>query len=331
VPDHGRLDDPVTQGVRVGFHEDWGTRAARWAGVRSEWVDLGGTRAHVLRADGAEQGPPQVLVHGLGGAATNWLEVLPDLARRGPVVAPDLPGFGRTRPPRSQASRVTTNARFLKALLDELGFERAVVHGNSMGGLLSVLLAELAPERLAGLVLTSPAMPSPRSRVHRTDPRTVARFAPFVLPGVGRLVLARMWAQMTPDQLYADTAGFVHGNPERLREELVEVAVENVAYGRDQEWRVRGFATAAESLVAMLVGGRRVWRAVDRLTVPTLLLWGDADALVGPAVIDGLRRRRPDWDHHTFTDVGHCPQLEAPRDYVSVAGAWTAELPVVVA
>jgi pimeloyl-ACP methyl ester carboxylesterase len=308
--------------VRVGFHEDWGTRAARWSGVRSEWLTVGGARAHVLRADGVGDGPPQLLVHGLGGAATNWLEVLPALARRGPVLAPDLPGFGRTRPPRSQASDVRSNARFLRALLDRVGYGRVVVHGNSMGGLLSVLLADLAPERVAGMVLTSPAMPSPRSHVHRTDPRTVARFAPFVVPGVGRLVLARMWASMSPAELYADTAGFVHGDPERLREELVEVAVENVAYGRDQEWRLRGFATAAQSVVAMLLGGRSLWRAVDRLRVPTLLLWGDEDALVGPAVIDGLRRRRPDWDHHTFVGVGHCPQLEAPREYVAVTDDW---------
>jgi pimeloyl-ACP methyl ester carboxylesterase len=314
----------------VGFHEDWGARAARWAGVRSEWLTLGGTRAHVLRADGAEEGPPQLLVHGLGGTAANWLEVLPDLARRGPVVAPDLPGFGRTRPPRSQASRVRGNARFLKALLDRLELDRVVVHGNSMGGLLSVLLAELAPGRVAGLVLTSPAMPSPRSRLHHTDPRTVARFAPLALPGVGRLVLARMWANTTAAELYADTAGFVHGDPARLREELVEVAVENVAFGRDQEWRVRGFATAAQSLVAMLVGGRGLWRTVDQLAVPTLLLWGDEDALVGRAVIDGLRRRRPDWDHHVFAGVGHCPQLEAPADYVAVTEGWAARLPATV-
>jgi pimeloyl-ACP methyl ester carboxylesterase len=315
----------------VGVHDDWGVRASRWAGVRSEWLHLGGTRAHVLRADDGGDGTPQLLVHGLGGASSNWLEVLPGLARRGPVLAPDLPGFGRTRPPRATASRVGANARFLRALLDELGWDRVVVHGNSMGGLLSVLLADLAPERVTGLVLTSPALPSPRTRVHHTDPRTMLRFAPFVVPGVGRLVLRRMWSQMTPVEMFEDTAGFVHGDRARLADELVEVAVDNLAYGRDQPWRIAGFAAAAESVVGMLVGGRRLWRAVDQLSVPTLLLWGDADTLVGPAVIEGVRGRRPDWDHHTFAGVGHCPQLEAPGDYLGVTGEWTDRLPMVAA
>jgi pimeloyl-ACP methyl ester carboxylesterase len=315
----------------VGVHDDWGVRASRWAGVRSEWLHLRGTRTHVLRAGEEGEGTPQLLVHGLGGASSNWLEVLPGLARRGPVLAPDLPGFGRTRPPRANASRVGANAHFLRALLDELGWDRVVVHGNSMGGLLSVLLADLAPERVAGLVLTSPALPSPRTRVHHTDPRTMLRFAPFVVPGVGRLVLRRMWSQMTPIEMFEDTAGFVHGDRGRLADELVEVSVDNLAYGRDQPWRIAGFAAAAESVVGMLVGGRRLWRAVDQLAVPTLLLWGDADTLVGPAVIDGVRGRRPDWDHHTFTGVGHCPQLEAPGDYLGVAGRWADRLPMVAA
>lgn len=311
----------------MGVHDDWGVRAARWGGVRSQWLEVGGTRVHALTADGPPdvQGPPQLLVHGLGGSAANWLEVLPELARRGPVVAPDLPGFGRTEPPRADASRVSSNARFLRALLDVLGWDRVIVHGNSMGGLLAVLLAELAPSRLDGLVLVSPALPTPRTQVHRTSPATLLRFAPFALPGLGRRVVTRMWARLTPDELYQDTATMVHGDPDRLRPELVEVAVENLAFGREQPWRIDGFASAAESVVALLAGSRRLWRAVDLLEVPTLLLWGDADTLVGASTIAGLRRRRPDWDHHVFASVGHCPQLEAPRSYVEVVEGWSPE------
>lgn len=304
-------------------HQDWGEVCERWQGVRSEYLDVHGTRVHVLRADGDSERTGHLLVHGLGGAATNWLEVLPALARLGPVVAPDLPGFGRTRPPRPGASRVDVNARFLRALLDHLGWDRAVVHGNSMGGMLAVLLAELAPERVDRLVLASPALPSPRTAMHRTSPRTLARFAPFVFPGLGRILLTRLWARATPEQLWQESLEFIHADPGRVHPELYEVGLANVALGCEQAWRVDGMATAAESLVARLLRSGRLWRAVDELDAPTLLLWGDEDQLVGRAVVDEARRRRPDWDHMVFDGAGHCPQVEVPERYVAVVSSWS--------
>jgi pimeloyl-ACP methyl ester carboxylesterase len=306
----------------VEFHEDWGERCSRWDGVYSEYLDLHGTRVHVLRSDGPAERTGHLLVHGLGGAATNWLEVMPAIARLGPVVAPDLPGFGRTRPPRPGASRVDVNARFLRALMDHLGWERAVVHGNSMGGMLGILLGDLAPSRIEGLVLASPALPSPRAEVHRTSPRTLVRFAPFVFPGLGRVVLSRMWARTTPEQLWQETLEFVHADPGRVRPEFREVGLANVTFGRQQAWRVDGLASAAESLVARLVRSGRLWQAVRELEAPTLLLWGDQDRLVGRAVFEEARRRRPDWDHVVFEGAGHCPQIEIPERYVDAVASW---------
>lgn len=309
----------------MNFHDDWGERCARWDGVRSEEVDVQGTPVHVLRADGPADGTPHLLIHGLGGAATNWLEVLPALARLGPVLAPDLPGFGRTRPPRPGASRVGANARFLRALLDRLGWDRVVLHGNSMGGMLGVLLAEHAPERIDRLVLTSPALPSPRTSLHRTPPRTLVRFAPFVLPGLGRLVLSRVWARATVEQLWRDNVEHLHADPARVQPEFAEVGKANLELGKQQPWRVEGLATAAESLMGRLMAAGRLWRVVAQVEAPTLLLWGDADQLIGRPVIDEVRRRRPDWDHEVLEGAGHCPQIEVPARYVDAIATWTPQ------
>jgi hypothetical protein len=68
---------------------DWSERCSRWAGIRSEQLDVQGQQAHVLRADGpTDDGLPQLLIHGLGGAAVNWIEVMGEIAPHGPVVAP---------------------------------------------------------------------------------------------------------------------------------------------------------------------------------------------------------------------------------------------------
>lgn len=309
------------------LHEDWGVRSERWRGVRSEEIDVLGTPVHVLRADGPADGVPHLLVHGLGGASINWLEVLPSLARLGPVVAPDLPGFGRTRPPRPRGSRVGANARFLRVLLDRLGWDRVVLHGNSMGGMLGILLADREPQRIDRLVLASPALPSPPAALHRTRPETLARFAPFVLPGMGRVVLSRLWARTSAEDLWRESVAYLHADPSRVRPELSEVGLANVEFGLQRPWRLEGMASAAESLVARLMVANGLWRAVEAVAAPTLLLWGDGDRLIGRAVIDEVRRRRPDWDHEVFEDTGHCPQIEVPERYVDAVASWSPVRP----
>jgi pimeloyl-ACP methyl ester carboxylesterase len=313
----------------VTRHDDWGVRAERWTGIRSEVHRVRGTDVHLLRHDAApgapEGAPTQLLVHGLGGAATNWIEVLARFAEHGPVVAPDLPGFGRTPPPRPSASGVPINVRFVRTLAGELGLDRVVLHGNSMGGLIGVLLAELEPDLVERLVLVNPALPAPLRDSHAISPQALARFAPFVVPPVGRAVLRRMWDRSTPEGMYADTATFVHADPDRIAPEVVDVGVANLRYGREQPWRLDGFVAAATSVVhAMTVGRRRLSEAIAGLSAPTLLLWGDGDRLVGRHVIDHLRDVRPDWDAHVFEDVGHAPQVEAPDDYVRVVADWFA-------
>lgn len=311
-------------------HEDWGVRADRWRGIRSEVVDVHGTDVHVLRHDAAPDvptdAPAHLLVHGLGGSATNWLEVVRDLSRHGPVVAPDLPGFGRTRPPTRRAARTAVNARFLRAFTATLGLDRVVVHGNSMGGLLAVLFADHDPDRVERLILVDPALPAPLRSLHRLSPQTLARFAPFLLPPLGRAGLRLAWRRGTGESLWQDTVDFVHGDPGRLSPEIAEIGVQHLDWAREQPWRLDGFVMAATSLVGSLtVGGRALTATVERVGAPTLLLWGDADRLVGRDVVDHLVDRRPDWAVHVFPSVGHVPQLEAPHDYVEVVGRWLAE------
>lgn len=311
------------------MHEDWGVRSERWAGVRSEWVDVVGTRVHVLRADATHDAPadalPQLLLHGLGGAATNWIEVVRGLAAHGPVIAPDLPGFGRTEPPHARAARLPSASRFLRAFTRELGIERAVVHGNSMGGLLALRLADLDPERVAALVLVDPALPAPLRSLPRLRPATLGRFAPFAVPAVGKAMLGRAWRRLDAERLWADNLAFIHGDGSRLSPEMSRVGTENLEFGRQQPWRLDAFTVAATSVVrAITVGGSQLRRAVDGVSVTTLLLWGDADRLVGRPVIDALVARRPDWSLHVFETVGHAPQVEVPDDYLAAIGRWYA-------
>jgi pimeloyl-ACP methyl ester carboxylesterase len=311
---------------------DLAARSERWAGLRSEFVDVRGTRVHVVRggrsaADGGDP-TPHLLVHGLGGNASNWFEVMQALGHDREVIAVDLPGFGRTVPPRASASRVRANARFLPVFCDALGIERAVVHGNSMGGLVAVLHAALAPERVDRLVLAAPALPSARADLTQLPPMALTRFAPFVVPGAGTSLLRMVWNRSSVDFLMEEAVKFTTHDPAALSLEMLEIMRENIAYAKRHAWRIESLAYATESLVSALVGGREVNDAIGRATARTLVVWGDGDPLVGRPVLDHLGDLRPDWRIVELASVGHVPMMDAAERYVATVAGWMAGRPV---
>jgi pimeloyl-ACP methyl ester carboxylesterase len=303
-------------------HDDWGVRTPRWAGVRSDWVDVHGTSVHVLAADGSAGGTPHLLVHGLGGGSTNWLEVIAPLSARGPVVAPDLPGFGRTEPPYARAARIDLNARFLRALLDALGWDRVVLHGSSMGGTVAVLLADLLGPRVERLVLVAPALPGRTRDLRRLDRLTVRRFAPFLVPPLGGAVLRRTYHGTSPEQLWDENAAFVHADPSRVSPEMRELGLAGLRDAVSTPWRLPAFGHAATSVVRAVLARRALDRAVARIDAPTLVLRGDDDRLVARGVVERLTALRPDWTLVSLGDAGHAPMIETPDRYLAAVGDW---------
>lgn len=304
------------------MHRDWGELDPAWAGIRSEIVPIAGTPVHLLRADGPRHGPTQLLIHGLGGTAVNWLEVIRPLSERGPVLVPDLPGFGRTQPPRARASRVEQNLAFLQALLRAEGLTRVEVHGNSMGGMLATLLAAEEPHFVDRLVLANPALPGPTARLRELDPMTFRTFAPFAVPGIGERRMTAWYRTMTAEALVEENAGFVHVDPDRIRPALTAAHIDNAAYGKRHPWRIESFAAAAGSVVKLLLQRGRLDAALANVAAPTLLLWGDGDRLVGRPVIERVRQRRPDLTYVELAGVGHAPMMEVPDRYVAAIAAW---------
>lgn len=114
------------------------------------------------------KGFPLVLVHGFPLNHTIWDPMVPLLQERARVILPDLRGHGRSPAPDGVYS-MSALAADLAALLDELGVERAVLAGHSMGGYASLAFAQTYPQRLAGLALVAslPAADSPERREGR--------------------------------------------------------------------------------------------------------------------------------------------------------------------
>ena len=307
-------------------YRDWGERSPRWAGIRSQTVEVCGSSVHFLRADAARpDAPAHLLIHGMAGSATNWLDTIRPLTAHGRVIAPDLPGTlaGHTASPHRSAARAENNARFLRAFTATLGLRDVVAPGWSMGGLVALLFAGLAPERVGGLVLVAPALPGPLSAAQALGWQTLGRLTvsavPPVLRGLLRLTGRRLleWKKRRYDLA---TYG---GDPSRLSHDITALWAEELDEMRARPDRLPDAVAAFASAVsAMYVNRRPVREAIGRVAVPALLLWGDQDPLIGRPVIDDLTARRPDWSLHVFESVGHLLPVEVASACADVIGGW---------
>ena len=118
---------------------------------------------YVRRAEG-EGREPALFVHGLGGASTNWTDLMGLLRHQLDGRALDLPGFGQSPPPASGSYRVGAHAKAVVELLERQ--DRGPVHlfGNSLGGAVSIRVASRRPDLVRTLTLVSPALPDLRPR-----------------------------------------------------------------------------------------------------------------------------------------------------------------------
>jgi pimeloyl-ACP methyl ester carboxylesterase len=284
----------------------------------SRWTDIGGP-VHYLDFGGPAGGPVIICVHGLGGAAVNWMAVAPLLTGCCRVLAPDLAGHGLTRSA-GRGTGVAANRALLHQFMASVPPGPAILMGNSMGGMISLLEASAAPAAVAGLILVDPALPVVPAR---PDPVLAAMFALYLTPGLGRAVMARR-RRLSAEQFVASVLGLCCVNPSRVAADVVarhlKLADQRVTFAGAE----RDFATALRSVVATAsYPGRRAYRRqIGSITCPVLLIHGTGDRLVPIAVTRAAARANPAWSLAEIAGVGHVPQLEAPAETARVITGW---------
>jgi pimeloyl-ACP methyl ester carboxylesterase len=296
------------------------TNEERPAHGRNGVVDLGGP-VHYVDFGGPATGPAVVLVHGLGGSHLNWDLFAPLLTGHARVWALDLPGFGRSEPGERTAS-VSANAATLQRFLGEVVGEPAVLIGNSMGGMLSILATGERPEAVTGLVLLDPAVPGPRRAV---DPLVALMFLIYAVPFLGERFLRVRRTRSTDVARVREMLVLCGIDPDDVPPEVIDRSVTLLEEREDVEGMDRAFLVAARSLLRLLVDPRRYRTAMASIEVPVLLVHGDRDRLVPVAAARDIARRHPAWRYLELPDVGHVPQLQVPERLAADVLAWLDE------
>jgi pimeloyl-ACP methyl ester carboxylesterase len=253
----------------------------------------------------AGSGPPLLLIHGIGDSSATWRTVLPHLARKHLVIAPDLLGHGMSAKPRADYS-VAAYANGMRDLLGVLGIDRVTLVGHSLGGGVAMQFAYQFPEKTERMVLVASGgagrAVSPLLRA-ATLPFASGALAGVRLPG-SRLVL-----------------GAAVGLLERLDTGL-GLDAPDLRRVVDALPDARSRAAFIRTLRAVVDWRGQVVTMLDRCYLargmPTLLVWGSRDSVLPVGHAYQARAAMPGSRLEIFEGAGHFPFRSDPRRFVDL-------------
>lgn len=314
-----RVSSPVMRPFQQGRFEDlpelpriphaYGETTAREVIVRSRV--LGEVRTHVRELG---DGPPLLLVHGLMTTSYSWRWVFRGLAARFRVIAPDLPGCGRSAKPLEHVYSARNLATFVGELAEALGVRGCPVVGNSLGGFLAMRMVLDDPESASRLlVIHSPIFP--QARYH-------ALHAALSVPGARRLLVRVI--QRGPER-WAHRNVHYYDESRKSREEAREygapLATDDGAMGfvkyLAETVAPEGFSTIVRDLGAKRARG-------EAFPVPLTLVYARRDPMVPPWNGERLARLVPDARMVWLEDSSHFPQVDSPERLVEIIDGWAS-------
>lgn len=278
--------------------------------------DRPGQHLRVSRPDGSElhveitgrtDGPTVVFTHGWGATATEWGQIRRHLADRYRLVSWDLRGLGRSNGPKERNFGIDRMTDDLRAVLDAVGGGPAVLVGHSIGGMILLNLAKLHPEelggRVAGLVL---------SQTTHTNPTHTTKLGGF-LAAIQKPVLeplAWLMVVFSPLVWVMNALSYLNGSAHWSNYQQV--------FSWAGTWGQVEFATryvlwvwpAAYARGALGMFKFHATDALNRVTVPTLVITADRDTMTVPAASETIRGGIPGAELITLSPSGHMGPIQ---------------------
>lgn len=262
-----------------------------------------------LHYNEAGEGPVVVALHGGGPGASgydNYHLNLPTLTKHFRVLCVDLPGYGLSES-NFEGNHYANSAKAIVGLLDQLGIEKAHYLGNSMGGGVSLRTALNYPERVNRMVQIAPG--GANVSLFSADPSEGARVmrAFYDEPGPSREKMAAFLRVLIHD-------------PALVTDELIDARYAAAIKQGKQQAMNKALGTVEQRSVPKHEDPeRQLWRHLEEVPHPTLLVWGRDDRinLVGAAFLP--LKRLQNASLHVFGNCGHSVQIDRAEDFNTLA------------
>ncbi len=247
-------------------------------------------------------GPVLLLLHGLGCDSTTWKTVMPELAKRYTVIAPDLLGHGASDKPNADYS-LGGYANGMRDLLTVLGIDKVTVVGHSLGGGIAMQFAYQYPERSERVVLVSTG---------GLGPEVTPMIRMLTVPGAGGFIAAATSRPLRPI----------------VSRSMRELSRLHTPHTRDLDEVARIYESLADSATRMAV--RRVtsnvlnWhgqyitmtdRAYLARLMPLMVVWGKDDVVIPSSHAQVAMAYATSAEVHILDDSGHFPHKDHPEEF----------------
>lgn len=267
----------------------------------SRFVPVRPHRWHLQDTGG--EGPVLLLLHGAGASSHSWRGLLPRLAPRFRILAPDLPGQGFTRAGRGTRRTPEAMAADLARLLGAEGLSPAAIVGHSAGAAVALRLAQALPAPPRAVVGINAALANFRG------------LAGWLFPALARLMaLNPLTAQFLALGSSAPTvARLIESTGSRLDAEGIELYRRLMA---DRRHVAGTLAMMAQWRLDPLIAD------LPRIALPVLLIAGGRDAAVPPGTAAEAAARLPAAEVATLPGLGHLAHEEAPEAVAALIAGW---------
>jgi pimeloyl-ACP methyl ester carboxylesterase len=248
---------------------------------------IAGCKIRLLRGG---RGAPLLYLHGAGGGGI-WMPFMEKLSENFDVIAPEHPGFGESEMP-DWLDNVGDLAYFYLDFIKRLGLNGLTLVGSSLGGWTAAEIAVRSCHDLKALVLSCPA------GIH--------------VKGVSKGDLFLWSPQETVRNMYLD---------QKIADQLLAVPPTD-----EQQMTVaKNRLTTAKLGWQPRLYNPHLHKWLHRISVPTLLLWGDSDKVIPPAYGPAYQKFIPGSKLEVFKNCGHVPQVEKMDEWVGKVVAFARE------
>ena len=264
------------------------------------FVEVGGSRIHYIEQG---SGPALLLLHGLGSNMRSFTHsLLPRLAKDFRVVVMERPGSGESTRPAGSCARLKTQAETVSAFIRELGLDRPVLVGHSLGGALALAVALGHPEQVRGLALIAP-LTGDQGTIPPVFNRLAVRSRPL------RELTA--WTVATPAAILrrAEVLDTLFG-PDPVPRDYP------TAGGGLLGLRPKSFCSASEDLVALEGELAPMIERYESLTMPVGILYGTGDRVLDHRMHGAETAAKIPGVELELIEGGHMLPLTAP-DHVA--------------